>query len=429
MKSSVFLIIISQIFLFTNCGGGPKDKSQDKQISDSTAIIQNTNKSESRPIINVYLENSGSMNGYVAGVTEFEQSIYSFLSQISTSQITDSLNLYYINSTIHYQGNDIENFIKDLDKSTFQSKGGTLSETIISQLLSQVLNKTDRNSISFFISDCIFSPGRGVNAEEYLVNQRIAIRTMFSKAIEKNPELGVVIFNSSSNFRGDYFNKNNEKRYINSRRPYYLWIIGETSKIKQLLDKVPYNNDKERIMNNYASIFNYSSYFNKYEILLNPKMGDFRKVKSNNPTISKTHIYKTHLEMRSGGKIFMFSVGLNASDLLLDDSYLMNSSNYNINDNEYSVDVKKHNIKNDQGYKYRIELCTDRIHASNIELSLILSIPEWVNELNDETGLDFNSKESSGKTYGIKYVIGGVYDAYALLSPSYIKMNFSVNNN
>lgn len=55
------------------------------------------NLSGQKPIVNVYLENSGSMFGYVNGLTEFEESVYSYLSDICLSGI-DSLNLYYINN-------------------------------------------------------------------------------------------------------------------------------------------------------------------------------------------------------------------------------------------------------------------------------------------------------------------------------------------
>ena len=32
--------------------------------------------------VNVYIENSGSMDGYVKGVTEFEQAVYNYLTDI-----------------------------------------------------------------------------------------------------------------------------------------------------------------------------------------------------------------------------------------------------------------------------------------------------------------------------------------------------------
>lgn len=123
------------------------------------------------------------MNGYVAGVTSFEHTLYSFLSQINTSKAVDSLSLFYINSKLYHHGNDINDFIKTLEPNNFQKSGGELSETIISDLLLTVLNNTSKNSLSIFISDCIFSPGNVSNVSQYLTNQRIAIRTMFTNAI------------------------------------------------------------------------------------------------------------------------------------------------------------------------------------------------------------------------------------------------------
>ncbi|CDN31804.1 hypothetical protein BN938_1724 [Mucinivorans hirudinis] len=39
------------------------------------------------------MENSASMNGYVKGITEFEQTVYNYLTDIKISNLTDSLRL------------------------------------------------------------------------------------------------------------------------------------------------------------------------------------------------------------------------------------------------------------------------------------------------------------------------------------------------
>ena len=64
-------------------------------IPTTTAITTEFKK----PVYNVFLENSGSMDGYVKGRTDFESSIYNFLSDVNTNdKVTDSLHLFYINS-------------------------------------------------------------------------------------------------------------------------------------------------------------------------------------------------------------------------------------------------------------------------------------------------------------------------------------------
>ena len=85
--------------------------------------------------INVYLENSGSMDGYVKGVTEFEQALYSYFSNIKIAKLTDSLNLFYINNTIIKQGNSLEDYIANLEPSTFKLRGGNRRSSDIANVL------------------------------------------------------------------------------------------------------------------------------------------------------------------------------------------------------------------------------------------------------------------------------------------------------
>jgi len=54
------------------------------------------------------------MDGFVKGVTEFEQAVYNYLTDIKISQFTDSMNLFYVNSDVIPQGSDISDFIEKL---------------------------------------------------------------------------------------------------------------------------------------------------------------------------------------------------------------------------------------------------------------------------------------------------------------------------
>ena len=60
---------------------------------------------------NVYIENSGSMDGYVTGTSEFKNDIYNFLADLHLDELKDSLNLYYINKDLLPQKNSIDLFI------------------------------------------------------------------------------------------------------------------------------------------------------------------------------------------------------------------------------------------------------------------------------------------------------------------------------
>ena len=76
---------------------------------------------EFNPIINVYIENSGSMDGYVKGQTEFEHIVYNYLVDLKQIRIAKEFNLKYINSEILPQQDDITDFIEKLSKTNYKS--------------------------------------------------------------------------------------------------------------------------------------------------------------------------------------------------------------------------------------------------------------------------------------------------------------------
>ena len=184
------------------------------QVQDEKLILkvrrkkkQNAQKVTCKPIYNVYVENSASMNGYVKGITEFEQTVYNYLTDIKISNLTDSLRLNYINSKVIPRGSDIEDFILKLEPSSFTQMGGNIGVTDLSEVIKKVLQGTSDSTVSILVSDLIFSPGKGKNAEEYLVNQQIGIKSRVSEHLSKFPQHSVIVYQLSSKFAGSFYDK------------------------------------------------------------------------------------------------------------------------------------------------------------------------------------------------------------------------------
>lgn len=360
-----------------------------------------------KPIVNVYLENSGSMNGYVKGTTEFEQSVYSYLSDIKISNVSSALNLFYINSKLIPQGSDISDFIEKLEPATFKLKGGDQKTTDISNLLKEILKSKKKNTISIFVSDCIFSPGKGMNAAEYLLNQQIGIKTNFAEYLNKE-DLCVMIYQLSSKFNGIYYNREDTKITINNQRPFYILILGERKHITDLRNTVKKENIKGSGVKNTCILFKGKTQID-FGILQSPKWGRFERDKLN-----KRHITNIEKETHgpNSGK-FMFAVGVDFSKLPLDENYLLDIKNYIINDKDYQIKVTPYNNP-DKKYTHIIQLSTSIIKSSNLTIKLKNILPKWVEDMNDDIGLDINANGAMNKTFGIKYLIGGIYDAYTV---------------
>ena len=61
----------------------------------------------------------------------------------------------------------------------------------------------------------------------------------------------------------------------------------------------------------------------------------------------------------------------------------------------------------------KLNLTEPIISKGTVKITLQNNMPAWVEEYTDEIGLDINAEGAMEKTYGLKYLIGGVYDAYA----------------
>ncbi|MDR3251423.1 MAG: hypothetical protein LBT42_07175 [Tannerella sp.] len=132
---NLYLVLLAIACLTVACDSRGQARGRGATPAGSAVPLQTESIPAVTPVINVYIENSGSMDGYVRGVTEFEQAVYNYLSDIKISGVADSLNLFYINSKVIPQGSGsdiavIEDFILKLEPSSFSQKGGGESRHI-----------------------------------------------------------------------------------------------------------------------------------------------------------------------------------------------------------------------------------------------------------------------------------------------------------
>ena len=99
MKSFGFCFLALAIIMNSCSGGKGGNRGQTLTNSNSNPQVTtavNSGTISQHPVINVYLENSGSMNGYVDnGKTMFQQDVYNFLSDVNISQIPSEMNLFF----------------------------------------------------------------------------------------------------------------------------------------------------------------------------------------------------------------------------------------------------------------------------------------------------------------------------------------------
>ncbi|MCX6235960.1 MAG: hypothetical protein NTY07_00145 [Bacteroidia bacterium] len=418
MKILFWLLFFGMIF-FSGCNG----QSGRKKPLISPPTIITTDETTPIPIYNIYIENSGSMDGYVEGVTEFEQAVYNFLVDIQNNNLTDSLNLNYINSIIIPNRPDVADFIAKLEPATFRQRGGNIASTDISQMFGAILKETNNNCVSVFISDCVFSPGNGQDAQQYLINQQIGIKRNFALKLDHN-NLSTVVLQLSSKFNGKYFNRLNQPFQISAQRPYYIWLIGKHEFLTNLFDKISKASFKGGGVQNFYCAYNSEKSFD-YGILNFPKLGTYERDK-NSPKNKIINAIKSDKGMHIGE--FQFSVGINFKYSLFDNDYIIDENNYKVPDN-YTIEVVKNNIVN-SNYTHIIKLTTKSLKTENVNIKLKNKLPQWVTNINSDDDTNINAKGELNKTFGIKYLIEGIYEAYKTKNnnkETFFEINISVN--
>ena len=406
--------------VMTACGGGPQVPAPANFGNIGAEPVMNV--PAAKCVYNIYVENSGSMYGYVKGVTEFEQSVYSYLSDIKISDICSEMNLYYINSVMHRQPADVEDFIYRLEPNTFKAKGGNMATTDLSNIIGNILETHGRDTVSILISDFVFSPGSGVNADEYLLNQQIGIKNHFAYKLKSNPNLAMMLYQLSSKFEGRYYDRNNTPYNINHQRPFYMMIIGDTNNLIRLSNEISKDKIKgSGVLNSYSlskAVSNVS-----YGILPTPKIGSFNP----DPASPHTSIKGAKIDKKNPNTKFMMSIGVDFSQLLLDDEYLMDPSNYEISNKSFNISVDK--AKNNTKYSHIVKLSLNpqmaNLYKGPLTIQLLKKASTWSEAVTnlDDVGVQ---NITTDKTYGFKYLVGGVYDSYSS-EKAYAKFNININ--
>jgi hypothetical protein len=383
----------------------------EKDIYDPNLVPHSANFN-----INVFLENSASMNGYVGVNSSFKTTIFKLLSDLRNFSAVDTLSLNYINSkaiTIKENASrdDIDDFYKRLNPSDFRTAGGSVASTDIERMLKNLLDRVNEKTLNVFISDCVFSPGK-TNAKKYLDGQYAAIYNDFTHAKNKERDLSVIILQCSSRFEGVYYDYLDVPHSnLDFERPYYIWFIGTEDQFKQLVQYGIYDLIKGGYKNKLVMQSVQTPFEPDYKILLNNKIGNFRLKEGSKGPLSDAE--PSDRERNEG--VFGFNVAADYSQSLQDPKYFSDTANYKLNTN-YKINVESIAGNNDvslKGYTHKLKLETKALRSENLNIEVIGKVPSWVYSTNsiDDSKIEFNEQEKS-KTFGLTYLIEGVTDAY-----------------
>lgn len=364
--------VLLVIFILFNCIGKGK-------IEIDWDIVSSQASTPDSIILNVYVENSGSMDAYMCNGSNLKDAVYDYVSDLKKNVAL--CNLYYINSQIIPRNVSLDNYIKNLDPQSFAKAGGNRANTDLRDIFNKVLSNHKANTVSLFVSDCILDIPQ--NATYYFGNCQVSIKNAFNEALSNNPNLGVEIIKLQSKFDGYWYCGKNSEKLSDVKRPYYIWVIGDKHILAMLNQKVP-------IDSILGGIQNYCAYSTSQTIPFD----------INNKRFAVNHAGKINVDVM---------VDLRAS--LQEESLVENVYQYSTSNPLQIKVLGVKPIKTESIYSHVLSLeLNNPENLKNAEI--VFSYPqlaEWVKLSNDSTGIYASSID---KTTGILSLVKGVADAY-----------------
>ena len=366
------ILVITCVFVLQSCGSRQSKKKI--QTEEKLEVLQNKNELF---IYNFYIENSGSVKGYFKGTANnAEVIIKEFYDRIDEKlKPEEKITLNYINNQIIPQKENIDEWLN----GTYVNCNAAFSDLDV--VLEQILQNTDSKTVNFVVSDYCFESRDG-----NLGKAQSGITNIFTKALDKNNDLSIIIYKYEAAFDGYYFP--GKIKFVGSR-PLYIWIFGPNAALKKIS-----NLNIEQECENEIHIQSHRSFV--------------AQVQTNNKRMTNNErscIYIKHWRCnRNESDLYKVDIKVFMKDIMLPASAIQNIDNYRITPAGYYVDNVQY-IANDE---YIFTIATRHPSPCTLNIYYKLDIPNWVEKSNYEG----NILPKDSTTYGIKNLIGGVVNAY-----------------
>lgn len=384
------IILLVIVVGFNMAGGSHKITIDWNAVSPKTDITDSV-------VLNVYVENSGSMDGYMCPGSNLKDAVFDYVSDMS--KYCDTTSLFYVNSKVIPYQMPLKDYILNLTPTSFKHAGGDRSNTDLPRIFDMIMQNQTLNTVTVFVSDCILDIPH--NAQNFFGICQVSMKNLFNNALDKYPDLGLEIIKLQSKFDGYWYCGQNKELLTNVKRPYYIWVIGDKYILARINKEVPY----DEII---GGIDKYCAF--------------------SRPNVIPFHIAKNKYVVPSTNKIRIdiladFMSSLQSEDILTD------CNNYTTNN---PIQVKIESVKRitSASSKYshiiRAELDNPKTLTSETITIRYPEIPTWVKDTNDDSGDNITS--NIDRTTGLLYLITGASEAFRSSTPK-CEMSFRLRKN
>jgi hypothetical protein len=224
----------------------------------------------------------------------------------------------------------------------------------------------------------------------------------------------------NSDFNGAYYYQDNSSLNASFKaRPYYIVCMGPEDALRKLFS---YVGDRfgPKGYRNFLFLTPRESYDVHPAVVMNTSYYNYEPDK---PMIV------TGAQRSGSDNKFRIKLKADFSELPVAESYLTDVSNYEVAPG-YAVESVRAVRDGNGGATHEIILAAPAPKQETVRLELKTKLPNWVGTSNLDADKGMTPEALEGRTFGIRYLIDGMYDAYYAResSPRYFAFAITVKN-
>lgn len=445
MKRFILCTIMALCLISSSCDAqtrrsGQRGKEEIPQQTDTIKTVK------VNPKVNVYIENSGSMDGFVKGITEFKDAIGKLLAKLKYYYDEENVQIYFIRNDRAKSKKDLEtinvikacetdiiDFAKAIDLSWKEDMKRRGHNTNLNNIFKEILNRTDDKTISVLFSDCIYSIGSG-GVEALLSHEKWTTYDAFLTHSKKNKGcLATTIIKMKSDFDGKYYPYTGDGNAFlyKGELPYYICVLANQAIMADFNKNIKLGKGEIDGYDNKYILAHSESANLYYSILMATENKGRFKPQRQCSSLSYVHGIED-IDLKPNKRTsapFSFAVALDMKKIDVEEDYLLDTRNYVLTEDNFKVvrveEIDKNSINandwqriKDGNPTHYIVLEAKDMRWTNVELGIALKKqePGWIEDCNilDDTQA---SKLEGGKSFGLKFWIHGISEAYEEIYP------------
>jgi len=356
---------------------------------------------------NIYIENSGSMDGYLGNASDFKKVLMNFVSDIP-AYLKKEPKLFLIGGhACPFQLKDnmsLAKNIMELNPATLRNLCPSDGSSLLPQIIDSCTTNMERK-VSVLVSDCIFSDKAG-----NLALATADLKVSMAKKLHTEGDISTIIIKYNSSFSGLYYAESTGGKPLkvnNINRPYYLLIFGKKNNLADILQNIEFKR-YPGFEASYCLSANDTTDAAYAVMTYKNKKGGFEYAKPS------CLMQLSEVEKIKG--VFQFSFDADLSRLGYLDDYLLNTKHYTVNDGFSVIAINKTTGQQ----PYNITLRTSQLQPPySLKLSIGYNVPAWVAQTGNEDDRNPSDSIQQHQTFGFKQLIAGISEAYKASSPDH----------